>query len=245
MPEEQEEQKSYRIQTPSGHRKYLVGGKARPSVTTILSQTETEKSKKALQQWLKNNPNNDAAHRGTLVHKCCENYIRGLPIEIPDEYRPFWEGLSQYLDWIDEVHWSESPLRRDWLHCRSADRQFASVWSTEHDYAGAPDLVCEIGGVKVIADFKTSNGPYRTSFPERGDRLGFGGFRKYQKVSQQLAAYRLALEERTGYRCDCGLVLVSTETDTQAIFIDGDQMDLAEAKFIKRAQLYHQMFPDE
>ena len=32
--------------------------------------------------------------------------------------------------------------------------------------------------------------------------MGFGGFRKYQKCAQQMAAYRLALAERTGYKCD-------------------------------------------
>ena len=75
-------------------------------------------------------------------------------------------------------------------------------------YAGCPDLVGEIG-VRVIADFKTSNAPYCASFPERGDRIGFGGFRKYTKCSQQLA-YRYALEERTGYHCDVALIIVST-----------------------------------
>ena len=44
-----------------------------------------------------------------------------------------------------------------------------------------------------LLTFKTSNAPYCASFPDRGDRIGFGGFRKYTKCAQQLAAYRLAL----------------------------------------------------
>ena len=105
-------------------------------------------------------------------------------------------------------------------------------------------MIGEIGGVKVIADFKTSNGPYMNTFPEKGDRMGFGGFRKYQKCAQQMAAYRLALEERTGYKCDVALIIVSTPETTQGIFIDTDQLDRFEAKFLKRAKQFHEMESD-
>ena len=233
----------FRIQTPQGFRKYLCSGLYLPSVTTVLSATETEKSKKGLKTWQQNNPGalEAAAARGSAIHKCCEDYIRGLPIDCPDEYQPFWNGMSQYLDWFDIIHWSERPLRQDWYHLRSDDKEVAFVWSTEHRYAGCPDIIGEIGGVKVIADFKTSNGPYMNTFPDRGDRMGFGGFRKYQKCAQQMAAYRLALEERTGFRCDVALIIVTTEETTQGIFIDGDQLDLYESRFIKRAQMFHEI----
>ena len=122
--------------------------------------------------------------------------------EFLNNTNPSGNGISQYLDWFDVIHWSERPLRPDWNHLRSDDREVAYVWSTEHMYAGCPDLIGEIGGVRVIADFKTSNAPYHASFPDRGDRIGFGGFRKYTKCAQQLSAYRYALEERTGYHCD-------------------------------------------
>jgi len=153
-------------------------------------------------------------------------------------------GMDLYLNWFDTIHWSERPLRKDWYHLRSDDKEVAYVWSTEHLYAGCPDLIGEIGGVKVIADFKTSNGPYMNRFPDKGDRMGFGGFRKYQKCAQQMAAYRLALAERTGYKCDVALIIVATEEITQGIFIDGDQMDLAESRFLKRAKQFHDMEND-
>ena len=231
----------FRIQTPSGYRKYLCSGLYLPSVTTVLSATESEKSKKGLRTWNTNNPGalEAAAARGTAIHKCCEDYIRGIPVDCPEEYYPFWEGMAQYLDWFDVIHWSERPLRPDWNHLRSDDKEVAYVWSTVHEYAGCPDIIGEIGGVKVIADFKTSNGPYMNNFPDRGDRMGFGGFRKYQKCAQQMAAYRLALEERTGFRCDQALIIATTTETTQGIFIDGDQMDLYESRFIKRAQMFH------
>lgn len=231
----------FRITTASGHRKYLCSGMYLPSVTTILSSTESEKSKAGLRNWQEKNPGalQAAATRGSAIHKCCEDHIRGLPIDCPEDYLNFWNGMAPYLDWFDTIHWSERPLRPDWNHLRSDDREVAFVWSTEHQYAGCPDLIGEIGGVKVIADFKTSNAPYRNSFPDRGDREGYGGFRKYQKTAQQMAAYRLALFERTGFYCDVALIIVTTEETTQGIFIDGDQMDLHESRFLKRAQTFH------
>ena len=235
--------KPYRIQTASGYRKYLCSGLYLPSVTTVLSATESAKSKASLKTWQQQNPGalEEASTRGSAIHLGCENYLRGLDPGVPDEYLPFWNGISQYLDWFDVLHWSERPLRPDWNHLRSDDREVAYVWSTEHLYAGCPDLIGEIGGVRVIADFKTSNAPYHSSFPARGDRIGFGGFRKYTKCAQQMAAYRLALEERTGYHCDVALIIVSTPETTQAIFIDSDQLDLQEARFLKRCKQFHDL----
>ena len=246
MPDENEI-KPFRIQV-DGHRKYLFGGHWRPSVTTILSQTETAKAKASLANWSKKNPGakEAAAARGTCIHACCEDYLRGKPVHVPDEYASFWHGLSPYLDWFDEIWWSERPLRSDWYHLRSPDKEFSAVWSDQAGgWCGCPDLIGEIGGVKILADFKTSNAPYRNSFPDRGDAQGFGGYRKFTKTSQQMASYAMALEERTGYRIDAALIIVSTETDKQAIFIDRDQLDLAAHKFLKRCEQYHSLFPSD
>ena len=60
-----------------------------------------------------------------------------------------------------------------------------------------------------------------------------------------MAAYRLALEERVGYRCDAALIIVATEETTQAIFIDSDQLDLHESRFLKRAEMFHTLNPEE
>ena len=81
-------------------------------------------------------------------------------------------------------------------------------------------------------------------FPDKGDRMGFGGFRKYQKCAQQMAAYRYALNERTGFLCDVALIIVTTSETNQAIFIDGDQLSLYESRFIKRAQQFHEIESD-
>ena len=232
----------YRISTPSGYRKYLCSGLYLPSVTTVLSATESEKAKKGLATWQKNNPGGleAAAARGTAVHLACENYLRGITEPIPEQYSGFWNGMDKYLDWFEDIYWSERPLRPDWNHLRSDDKEVAYVWSTVHKYAGCPDLIGTIGGVNIIADFKTSNAPYRDSFPDRGDKGGYGGFHKSQKCAQQMAAYRLALEERTGFRCDAALIIVTTEETTQGLFIDSDKLDLYESRFLKRCEMFHE-----
>ena len=71
----------YRIQTTAGHRKYLCSGLYMPSVTTVLSATESEKSKAGLRTWQKNNPGalEEAINtRQSAIHLGCENYLRGL-----------------------------------------------------------------------------------------------------------------------------------------------------------------------
>ena len=50
-----------------------------------------------------------------------------------------------------------------------------------------------------------------------------------------------SLAERTGFKCDVALIIVSTENTTQGIFIDSDQMDLYESRFLTRAEHFHQM----
>ena len=44
----------FRIQTASGYRKYLCSGLYMPSVTTVLSATESAKSKASLKTWQQN-----------------------------------------------------------------------------------------------------------------------------------------------------------------------------------------------
>ena len=83
----------------------------RPS-RRVLSGTESEKSKAGLRTWQINNPGalEAASTRGSAIHLACENYLRGLDPGVPEEYQDFWNGMSQYLDWFDVLHWSESDL---------------------------------------------------------------------------------------------------------------------------------------
>ena len=55
----------------------LCSGLYMPSVTTVLSGTESEKSKAGLRNWNINNPGKleEAGKRGTAIHHACENYF--------------------------------------------------------------------------------------------------------------------------------------------------------------------------
>ena len=92
----------YRIQTSAGHRKYLCSGIYMPSVTTVLSATESEKSKAGLRNWQKNNPGalEAASTRGSAIHLGCENYLRGLEPGVPEDYLD--NAYSEYLSRADE-----------------------------------------------------------------------------------------------------------------------------------------------
>ena len=117
-----------------------------------------------------------------------------------------------YLDisgLVYTIHWSERPLRLTGITLEATIKKWL-MFGVPNTGTLVPDLIGEIGGVRVIADFKTSNAPYCATFPDRGDRIGFGGYRKYTKCAQQMAAYRYALNERTGFLCDVALIIVST-----------------------------------
>ena len=57
-----------------------------PSVTTVLSATESEKAKKGLRTWQQNNPGalEEASTRGSAIHLGCENYLRGCLLYTSD-----------------------------------------------------------------------------------------------------------------------------------------------------------------
>ena len=95
--------KPYRIQTSLGHRKYLCSGIYMPSVTTVLSATESEKSKAGFRTWQSNNPGalEEASTRGSAIHLAARIISRVLDPGVPDQYQEFWNGISQYLDWFD------------------------------------------------------------------------------------------------------------------------------------------------
>ena len=75
----------YTRQEEHGSRTYNVGEKKIPSVTTILSATQSEEKKASLDRWRERvgyqeaqRITNQAATRGTEMHYVLENYIDGV-----------------------------------------------------------------------------------------------------------------------------------------------------------------------
>lgn len=232
-----------------GTRFYRSGddpNKAYASVTAILGKTASEASKKALRNWDIKHPGgrDAAAARGTAVHYACERYIRGLPTEIPDEYRPFWDGLSKHLDKYDYFIWSEKPLRPEWKFCSGEDG-IHRIWSHEHGYAGCPDLIGVRNGVTILADFKTSNQLYCRYYPKDNDRSNFTGWNKFNKCSVQLAAYALACKETLDLKIDCAQILVSTPESDQSFYLHGDDLIHYRIKWLQKVRKYYELVEQE
>lgn len=233
----------------NGTRYYRTGDdptKAYPSVTAILSRTSTEASKKALLTWNLNNPGGReaAAARGTAVHAACEAYIRGLPVDVPDDYRPYWDGLAKHLDKFDYFIWSEKPLRPEWRYC-TGEEGISRIWSHEYKYCGCPDLVGVRNGVYILLDFKTSVGPYSRYYPKDTDRSLFGGWSKFRKCSVQLAAYAIACKETLGVTIDAAQILVSTPETDQSFYLYGDDLLHYRHKWLVKVRQFYDTLGQE
>ena len=79
----------------------------------MISETASEKNKRKLEMWAKNNPRvkEKAAERGTAIHFGMEQYLKGNkePV-IDEEYKDFWAGMPKILDQFSQVIWAESPI---------------------------------------------------------------------------------------------------------------------------------------
>jgi len=233
----------------NGTRFYRTGDqpdKAYASVTAILGKTASEASQKALHNWNVNNPGGRerAAARGTLIHAACEAYIRGLPTHVPDDIRPFWDGLAQHLDKYDYFLWSEKPLQPQWKFC-TGDDGISRLWSHDYGYAGCPDLIGVRNGVTILADFKTSTGPYARYYPEGKDRSTFTGWNKFRKCCTQLAAYAIASKETLGLQVDCAQILVSTPEIDQCFYLHGDDLAHYRVKWLQKVRHYYELVEQE
>jgi hypothetical protein len=219
----------------NGERHYAtdVEGKAYPSVTTILGKTASEHAKKMLSNWNAKNPGGKekAAARGTAIHAAWENYIRGLPINLPDEYLPFWTGLDKHLDKFDHFIWSEKPLKPEWKFCTGSDG-ISRIWSHQYGFCGCPDLIGYRNSLAILVDFKTSNQPYCRWFPDKKDpstRQNFGQ----------------AAHETLGVHIDCAQILVSTPEIDQSFLFHGDDLAKYRIKWLQKVRRYRELKAEE
>lgn len=198
-----------------------------PSVTSILSATQTAKTQQKLQHWNLMNPGkaDEAAARGTWIHEATENFIRGLRVIPPNNYLPYWVGVPERItELLDggRVLWSERPFNQPrWSKFVGEDgvgRIHYYDAGSRQGYAGCCDLIYMDDNAEVIlADFKTSVGPYSSRFPnkkftgdEKTKKALISGVFKVKKTRLQLAAYKLAAEACLGLKIDKTQIIVST-----------------------------------
>lgn len=232
-----------------GIRHYRTGDnpdRAYPSVTAILGKTAGEQASAKLAAWNLRNPGarEEAAQRGSAVHASCEDYVRGKAITIPSQYRPYWEGLSGHLDRYDHFIWSERPLRPDWNFCTGEDG-ISRIWSHKHRYCGCPDIAGVRSGMVIMADLKSSVGPYCRYFPKEDNRTLFSGYIKFNKCAIQLAAYAIAFEETLGVPIDMAQILVTTPETTQSFLLRGHELDRYRYRWLQRVAQYYQLIEAE
>jgi len=126
-----------------------------PSVTTIISATQSEEKKQGLADWkarlgdqAADRVRDIAALRGTAMHTFLEAYVRGTGhkdlTRVGQEAEPMAQQIiNQGLSGLDEIWGSEVVLYYPDL------------------YAGATDVVGIYNGRESIIDFKQSNKPKR------------------------------------------------------------------------------------
>jgi len=141
--------KKYTRQEEDGSRTYNVGDKKIPSVTTILSATQSEEKKAGLDRWRERVGYQEAARitsqaalRGTEMHYVLENYIDGRGyINLSEDgakARLMAHEIVNNLDLLKEVWGNEVSL------------------AFEDRWAGATDVVGLYDDKPTIIDFKTS-----------------------------------------------------------------------------------------
>lgn len=224
-----------------------------PSVTSILGATQSAKTQQKLAHWNIMNPGaaDAAAARGTWIHEASENHIRGLKVVPPESYLPFWRGVPERMDELLDgarVLWSERPFNQPrWSKYVGEDgvgRIFYYDPDTKHGYAGCCDLIYMDNNAEIIlADFKTSAGPYSSRFPgktftgdEKTKKALISGVFKVKKTRLQLAAYKLAAEACLGIKINKTQIIVSTpieEYDTQVFTFGENEVEKDEANWLQ------------
>ena len=210
--------KKYTSQEEDGSRTYNVGNKKIPSVTTILSATQSDEKKAGLDKWRERVGYQEAARitsqaalRGTEMHYVLENYIdgRGYLNMAPEgaQARLMAHEIVNNLDLLKVVWGNEVSL------------------AYEDKWAGATDVVGLYDEKPTIIDFKQSNKVKREEFVE--------------DYYYQIAAYSLAHKKQYGPITQ-GLICVCTkDVIYQEFKMDELKLKQYEEKWLARVKKYY------
>jgi genome maintenance exonuclease 1 len=180
-----------RVDSENG-RVYDINNEKLPSVTTILGATRSAESEAKLSEWRRklgekkaDQVRDNAAARGTIMHRILEGYIKG-------------EG---HMDMSDLGQ--EAGIMAQNIIDRGLFKPLTEVWGLEMPlyypglYAGASDVVGIYEGRESIIDFKQSN-----------------KFKKREWIDDyfiQCAAYAMAHNYVYGTAIDSGVILISVK----------------------------------
>ena len=207
-----------------GSRHYDIDGNEKlPSVTTILSATQPAEKRESLANWRKREGAekaqrimDQAAARGTAMHKILEGYVEGKNVvdmtpvgeqATPMAKKIIEDGLNNRLD---EIWGSEVTVHYPGL------------------YAGATDLVGIYENKPSIMDFKQSNKPKRVEW--------------ISDYFMQLGAYAMAHNFVYGTKIEQGVILMCTPDNYfQKFVVNGQQFVAFQHQFLARVDEYYKI----
>lgn len=148
----------------------------------------------------------EAASKGSEVHKWAEEYILGKEPTFPTDEKVL-NGVTAFLSWVKEhgVKFKESERM---------------IYSKKHDFVGTLDAIAVIGNKTSLIDFKTSNGVYSTMYyqvagyqlayeEETGKKLtGPRYIIRFDKDTGDFHVHNLD-EEQNNYKKDCASFLAA------------------------------------
>ena len=204
-----------------GERHYLISDEKLPSVTTILQATQSDEKKASLDKWKQRvgaqsaeNIKNEAANRGSIMHKLIECYLL-------DERHMDLTDLGQQADKMAQTIIDEG-----------LKGYMEEIWGTEvclHYpglYAGASDLAGVYEGRESIMDFKQSNKPKKREWID--------------DYFIQTAAYAVAHNHVYGSNIQSGVILISVKDGTILKYVSkGKEFQGFMWEWLRRVDLYY------
>lgn len=178
------------------------------SVTTILDQTKSEESKKALQNWRKSigfekaqEITTEAASRGTRMHSYLEAYVSTDTLPVP--------GSNPYAKQSNEM--AKVILEKGLNNLYECYGSEVSLYYPEL-FAGTTDLVGLYKGELAILDFKQTNKPKDDS--------------RVEDYKIQLAAYIEAHDKLYDTKINLGVILMcSKDMHFQTWEVAGNELE--------------------
>jgi hypothetical protein len=210
----------------NGKRHYDIGNDKLPSVTTILSATQSEEKRKSLADWrarmgpeYADRVRDISAMRGTAMHKFLECYIDGTGhkdlTSIGREAEPMAKRIIEAgLGDLEEVWGQEVTLYYPGL------------------YAGATDIVGVYEGQPAIIDFKQTNKPKKREW--------------ITDYFDQLGAYCMAHNYVYGTKIQSGVILMcSKDLLFQKFEVSGNDFVRHQHNFLRKIDQYYKNVPQQ
>ena len=206
----------------NGKRHYDIGTHEKlPSVTTILSATQSEEKKESLARWKQKVGENkadqirdQAAERGSIMHRIIEGYLLG----------------QRHADFSDVGQ--DAGVMAQKIIDQGLEGHMDEIWGSEITihypglFAGATDLCGIYEGRESIIDFKQSNKMKRKEW--------------ISDYFVQLAAYAMGHNYVYGTNIQSGTILMCTKDKIfQRFDVTGEEFKKYTFDWIKRVDQYY------